>query len=143
VKRWVLDTSVGVKWLSATGEADFEQALQLRHDFRDGVVELLVPEFFFIEMGNALRYNSKFTVHDVTSALQSLWAMEFHRVDLSSALLAKATQLAYQCQITLYDATFVALAEAYAAPLITADYALCQKTRDLPHVTALKHLSVK
>jgi hypothetical protein len=50
--RRILDSSVGFKWLVA--EADTDKALRLRDDFRNGVVELLAPDVFPIEIGHGL-----------------------------------------------------------------------------------------
>jgi predicted nucleic acid-binding protein len=106
----------------------------------DGQVRLVVPELFFIELANALRYNSRFTAHDVEAAVASVWAMELERADLTSEALKKAVRLAYQHQITLYDASFLALAQADQAVLVTADEAFCRKVLDPSHVLLLKHL---
>lgn len=137
---WVLDTSVAVKWFSQVGEADLPQALEIRRKFMVGEVRLVVPELFFVELANALRYNPRFTVHDVEAAVASVWAMEFERTDLSSPTLKEAVRLAYQFQITLYDAMFLALAKAAQAVLVTADEAFCRKVFDPSRVLLLKHL---
>jgi len=138
--RWVLDTSVGVKWFSQAGESDLAQALQLRQDLMEGRAQILVPELFFVELANALRYNKRFTGADVQAAVASVWSMELERLDISSQSLKEAVRLAYQHELTLYDAIFVALAGSVQAALVTADYALCQKVNTLPYVIPLRSL---
>ena len=140
MKRCVLDTSVGVKWFSQAGEEDLAQALKLRQEFIEGQARLLVPELFFVELANALRYNPHFSVGDVQAALSSVWSMELERVDLSSQALKEVVHVAYQYDVTLYDAIFLALAKAADAELVTADYSLCRKIRGLPYVLPLKNL---
>ncbi len=140
MKPWVLDTSVGVKWFSQAGEADLSQALQVRQDFQDGQVRLLVPELFFVELANALRYNKSFTSTDVQAAVESVWSMELERVDLSSQTLKEAVHLAYRYQLTLYDASFLAVADSSKADLVTADYTLCERVPNLSYVLPLRNL---
>jgi predicted nucleic acid-binding protein len=48
--RHVLDSSVGFKWVVA--EVDTDKALRLRDDFRNGLIELLAPDVFPVEIGH-------------------------------------------------------------------------------------------
>ena len=50
--KYVLDSSVALKW--ALPEPDTAKALRLRVDFRNGVHELIAPDFFPIETAHAL-----------------------------------------------------------------------------------------
>lgn len=142
MNRYLLDTSVGVKWFSQVGEADIEKALRLREHFRERRIELLVPELFFVEFANALRFNSRFTEKDVRAAVESIWAMQMDRAMLSEEALQSAVEVAYRYKVTLYDAVFIALAKSSQARLITADYSLSEKVGSLPDVIPLKNLPV-
>ena len=42
--KYVIDSSVGVKWVIP--EVDSAKALRLRDDYRNGVIELLAPDFY-------------------------------------------------------------------------------------------------
>jgi predicted nucleic acid-binding protein len=50
--RIVLDSSVALKWFLS--EPDSPKAIQIRHDAQNAVGELLVPEFFPVEMTHAI-----------------------------------------------------------------------------------------
>src|SRR5437016_5133023 len=50
--KYVLDSSVAFKWV--VQETDTPKALQLREDFRNAIHELIAPDFFPYEVGNAL-----------------------------------------------------------------------------------------
>jgi predicted nucleic acid-binding protein len=50
--KLVLDSSVGVKWVLI--EALTDKAWLLRDDFRNGVIQLLAPDFFPLEVLHAL-----------------------------------------------------------------------------------------
>ncbi len=143
MKHYILDTSVAVKWFSAQGESDVAVALDLRQGLFERRWELMVPELFFIELANALRYNARFTEQDVRKATESLWSMQLERAELSSNVLREAVRLAYRYQITLYDAIFVALARIYDYPLVTADEVLTRKVKDYPGIVPLRHLMLE
>ena len=128
MRRYVLDASVAVKWFSAVDEPDLIHALKIRRDFIERKIELLAPELLFVELANVLRFNRRFSEHDVISALRSLWQMEFMRADVSSDILRAAITLAYQHHITLYDSVYVALGRRHG-PLITADKKLFNRIK--------------
>jgi len=50
--KYVIDANVALRWV--LNEAYSEQAIALREAFRRGVCELLAPEFFPLEVANAL-----------------------------------------------------------------------------------------
>jgi predicted nucleic acid-binding protein len=50
--KYVLDASVAFKWV--VPETDSDKADRLRDAFRNGVHELLAPDFFPAEVGNSL-----------------------------------------------------------------------------------------
>src|SRR5437870_1730002 len=50
--KYVIDSSVGFKW--AVSEIDSDKAIRLRDDFNNGIHELLAPDLFPTEIGNAL-----------------------------------------------------------------------------------------
>ena len=50
--RYVLDSSVALKWF--LGEPDSDKALRLRDDARAAIHELLAPDFFPVEITHAL-----------------------------------------------------------------------------------------
>lgn len=50
--KYVLDSSVALKW--ALPEPDSAKAVQLREDYRNGIHDLISPDFFPIETAHAL-----------------------------------------------------------------------------------------
>ena len=87
VKKFVLDTSVVVKWFSGD-EDDAEHANKLRHQIQEGLCVITIPDLLFYELANALRHNPNFTAEDVRVALDSVFDMEFdiRKVDIHSVL---------------------------------------------------------
>ena len=47
MRKFVLDTSVLLKWFSEFGESDLDRALQLRDSMLAGTVFFIVPDFLY------------------------------------------------------------------------------------------------
>jgi predicted nucleic acid-binding protein len=129
---YVLDASVVIKWFSE--EEYTEKAVKLREDFFRGELELAVPDLLLYEVLNALRYNPDFDENDVVEAVDSLFDIEISIIVPTQHVIKTAINLAYSQKITIYDAFYIALAKDIEFILITADYKLYQKTKDLSFV---------
>ncbi len=70
--------------------------------------------------------------------MDSLWAMELGRVDLTLVVGKKAARLAYAYKATVYDALFLALAYETKATLLTADQAFFKKLQPQEPVLLLR-----
>ena len=90
---------------------------------------LHVPGLFFAECANVLwkctRFQGYARAHACTD-IQELRTLAW-RVTATRELCARALGLSIECEISAYDACYVALAERETAPLITADQRLVRK----------------
>jgi predicted nucleic acid-binding protein len=116
VSAVVCDASVIFKLVVA--EEGSDQALHLAENY-----QIAVPEFLFLEIGNALwsRVRSgKSRAGDVPELLDDLDAFSF---DIRSATLLVKPALSFAIRLDhpIYDCTYLALAERLGIPLITAD----------------------
>jgi predicted nucleic acid-binding protein len=125
----VLDASVIVKWFSEEEYAD--KALQIRERFLKGEESIIIPDLLLYELANALRYNRDFNSTDVRDALASIFDMDIDIIVPISALISSAITLAFDHNITIYDAFYVALAKESGLSLVTADDKLYKRTREL------------
>lgn len=132
----VLDTSVVIKWFRQE-EVLAEAALTWRERFLQGSAVLVVPDLMAYEIANVLAYKHDLTTEQVQEAARSLFEMELDWAGPSAALSGRAIELSRAHGITVYDGAFVALAEALAARLITADRRLVDRTNSLAFVTFL------
>jgi predicted nucleic acid-binding protein len=117
----VLDSSVGFKWVVA--EADTDKALRLRDDFRNGLVELLAPDVFPVEIGHGLtraERQNRITPAQGATYLADMFTL-LPQLHFSLALLPRAYEISSQMRIGIYDCLYVALAEREECELITAD----------------------
>ncbi len=126
MNRFVLDTSVIVKWFSTSGEADTANALWLRRALFENKCRVTIPDLVLYELGNALRFNPRFTTQDIDAAIHSLFDMKLTIRAAEQDILVHAVSLAFQYAVTVYDAYFLALADKSESMLITADYKFYQ-----------------
>jgi len=133
-KILVLDASVAVKWFNV--EPLREKALIIRDRYVNGEIELIAPDLLYYEVANALRYNPRFGIEEVKSALKALEDLSIITYDFDGELREKAVELAYRFGITIYDAAYVALAVIRNAPLYTADKEVVVKAQ----LTNVKYL---
>jgi len=122
--RYVLDASVATKWLLP--EVDSPAALVVLDGAQTGRISLVAPALIGLEFGHVLGNELRRGRCDSATA-DRLWsAFRSLPVTLVSARLLqdRAFFLSVTQRITIYDAVYLAVAEAEHAPLITADPAL-------------------
>jgi len=115
----VLDSSVVVKWFSKEEKSD--EALKLMDLYTESSVELSASELLFCEVANALRYKPDYDVKRFEEAVSQLFNLHMTVTPLTEELLGRAGDIAYDADITLYDALPVALAEHRKTVCMTAD----------------------
>ncbi len=115
----LLDTSVVVKWF--VPEEDSEKALSLRRAQEDRELQLYAPEVLLMELANALRYSSEFSSREIIEALETPFELNVLLIPFSLDALNSAITLSLEHDLAVYDAYFLALAQALEMPLITAD----------------------
>ncbi len=138
--RYVLDASVAAKWFTRHEEADREKAVALRALHLAGRCVLVLPEFSLLEIVNAVRYSGRADEGDAIQALGLLEKLRLGIIPLDWELLRKATAIAWGFQVSLYDASYVALAERLGSPFLTADEALVRKMKGHSIVLRLRDL---
>lgn len=121
---YVLDASVAVKWAFPWGKEPLtEQAVSLLKRYIDSEIEFLVPDVFWVEIGNALFKGAKqlrWTHDDAETAVEEMLGQEFQTVP-SKLLLAEASRISLMYSRNIYDCFYAALAAESHTELITAD----------------------
>ena len=134
----VLDTSVIYKWY--VDEEDTPKALTLFDEFKTGRINLSIPDLVFYELANSLRYNPRNTEKDVEEVMENLSDLSLDIVIVTTGLIKNAIRLAYKYDITIYDATFAALAQDLEFEFVTADERLYKQIKKLPFVKLLREI---
>ena len=136
----VLDTSVVIKWFRQ-GENLAEQALALRAGYLDGRILFSVPTLLAYELTNVLRYKEDLATDQVEDAVQSLFDMGLAWVAPSAAMMRRTAVMARESEVTVYDSTFVALADSLQATFVTADERLVRRLAASAFVSFLGDVS--
>lgn len=124
-EKIVVDASIVVKWFLR--EKHYENALKLRDDYVRGVFTIAVPSLMKYEVLNALKYSKVYSLEELTSIGIALNKYGFKVYDLQGELKTEVITLAIKNQITIYDASYVALARVLTTVLYTADEELVRK----------------
>lgn len=136
--KYVIDASVVVKWFSKF-EEDVDRSEELMNSYIEGKCSLMSPSLLLYELSNALRFNPNFKKEDVSKALESLLKLGLELIDFRE-VFEQAVELAFSRDITMYDAVYVAVSQVYHVPLVTADYELLEKVKELPFAMSLKEM---
>jgi predicted nucleic acid-binding protein len=132
--RLVVDASVAAKWLLP--EPDSAAAASL---LEDAGTSLHVPELFDAELGNVLWkrvQRDELKAGEATSLAVLIGGIPATR-HTHADLLEGAVGVALDLSITVYDALYVALAQALGAPLATADGWLAERARKVVEIREL------
>lgn len=140
MKEYVLDTSVVIKWFSEYDEDDLQKALDLRYKILEGKCYIIVPDLVFYELSNALRYNPHFTADDVKDAVNTVMDMGFDVKGIDNETVERAVEIAFQYNVSVYDAYFLALSRKEKKPIVTADYRFYEKVKKLKNIIRLSYL---
>lgn len=138
--QYVLDASVAAKWFTRHAEAERHKALAVRELHRSRRCSLIIPEFCFLEVLNAVRFSPRAVEDDAAAALAALKDLQLQVASLDWDLLRKATAIAWAYQVALYDAAYVALAERMGYPLLTADDVMVKSMKGHSIVLSLRDM---
>ncbi|HSS98998.1 MAG TPA: type II toxin-antitoxin system VapC family toxin [Terriglobales bacterium] len=121
---FVVDASVAAKWIMPASIEPFaQQADDLFKNYKQGQVELVVPDLFWSELGNILWKGVRRKLISADAADISLQRMTTHNFTTipSQSVLSRALSIAISFDRSIYDSIYVALAVSQKAQLITAD----------------------
>jgi predicted nucleic acid-binding protein len=131
-EKVVVDASVVAKWFLE--EVHSEKAMDIRLDYINGLVDLVAPDLLPYEVLNALRYDPDFGKADLEKVATAIEDYQLLLVPLKTG----AVDMAYEYGISIYDASYLALAKEMGVELYTADEKLLDKVSDFKQA---KHLS--
>ena len=112
----------------------------MRESHIKGNTYIVSPDLIVYEIANALRYNKEISETDVKNSINSLISMGINIIVPTKMVIESAINLAYQHEITIYDAYFAALAKELKFTFVTADKKLYSKIKNLSFVKLLKEL---
>ncbi len=136
-QKAVVDASVCAKWF--LDEDYSENARHLRDSFVKGRLGISVPSLLFYETLNALRYSGVYDEKELGLAAESLSKYGFDVWSPKGEVYNDSAHLSIRHDISVYDASYVALSILLHAPFYTVDRELLQKfPRVARHVKSLQ-----
>ena len=128
----VLDAGAVIGWFvreEEGGPRGADAALQLLEMATHGDLTLHAPELLLAESANVLWKLTRFRDYPVAAALRAVAAIGASPLQIAgmSSLVAPALALAATHGCTVYDATYVALAQTLRLPLLTTDAKLVRR----------------
>ena len=123
----VVDASVVIKWFIP--EADSEKAVKLRDRHIEGSLTLIAPDLLVYEVANALSYYPDLSVDEIKQDLEALLMMDLDLIQPSGGFVSSIAEDARKYAVSIYDSSYIALAEATSSSLITADRKLYEKAK--------------
>lgn len=116
----VVDTSVAFKWYVAEGEASVDQARDLLSAHARREIRLITPGVMPFELMNVLRY-AGLNPDELREAAEAFAGFDLEVAPADAQLLMESARLALEHGLTIYDASFAALAALRGCDLVTAD----------------------
>jgi len=128
----VVDASVVAKWV-LPGEPYQENAIRLKEDYVSGKVELCAPTLAVQEVANSLWRAVKLgrlVEEDAKEALSALGDMRLVLHEPSWTQASRELGIACEFDLTIYDASYLFLAEKVNSQFITADDKLYEAAKE-------------
>ena len=138
-EKVVVDASVVAKWF--LDEVYSDKSLQLRDEYISGRIRLLTPSLMPFEVLNVLRYSRVYAKEELIGAVRSLELYGIDLWELRNEYGSRVAEVAIELDLSVYDASYVALAEIAKASLVTADEEIVSKAKSLIAVVHVKDLS--
>lgn len=132
----VVDASVVAKWY--VPEKHHERARALRDDYLAGKHDLVAPALMPFEVVNALKYSGHYEGDRLVEASTTLPEYGIDLVPYRK--LGPVAEVAVDLDVTLYDASYVALAHASDATAYTADGRLLEAIAGTEYADAAAHV---
>jgi predicted nucleic acid-binding protein len=132
----VADASVVVKWF--VEEEHTGDALRLRDDYADRVVDIASPDLMPYEVLNALRYNPGFGESQLVETARALEKFSLWMLPLEEELAERCVENSLRYGISVYDSAYLSLGVVRGIPVYTADQRLIDKVRhrSLLHISS-------
>jgi len=125
VKKVVVDASVVARWY--VQEEWHDIALKVRADYEKGLIDLLAPYLLIYEVSNSLRQSPDLNASDVSDSVKSLIDMQIDTRLLTKEEIEKIAMLAFEYNISIYDAVYFALSRSLGINFLTGDVKLYRK----------------
>ncbi len=135
MERAVVDASIIVKWF--VDEDGSMEAVALRDRYVEGELEIIAPSLLHYEVLNALHCKKLFMLPELCEISSALDSYSFDLRQLNDECAKTALRIAAENSVSIYDASYAALARIESAPFYTADRRLAGHISACPGVSVI------
>lgn len=128
----VVDTSVVYKWFSPENEELLQEALTLLKN----PGSIIAPDLIIYELANSWATKTKLKTQQIKTFLKDLEETEIKIEPVNFDLVRKAVEFSKKYQVSVYDASYAALAQEKGCDFVTADSKFVSKVK----LSFVKHL---
>jgi len=128
-----VDASVAFKWFKSDNEDYYQESSQLLKQHLIGTSKILVPQFIFLELSNALGTKTATSIELAKKHIQNLYKFNLEVYLPSQKDIINSLILAKKYNTSVYDMLYAVVAKRNKCKLITADRKFIEKTT-FPHV---------
>ncbi len=132
----VVDASVVFKWLADEDPVSTAKAREILAEVLEGTDEASAPDILLYEIANILTFKTKLELKDVEDTWKRFirYPIKFSYPDAD--FLRKCLIFSKENGVTIYDSSYIILAEEKGSDFITSDQKLVKKVK-LPFVKSL------
>ena len=135
--QYAVDTSILLRWFSQHHDAETDRALRLRQEQQEDHINITILDTTLCELAHILKEANRFSQGEVDAALSSIGFMHIQVVPYQTNLARSAVQIAYEHDISIYSAGFIALGADLKCQALTCDRNLYKKVANLPWTSLL------
>ncbi len=121
----VVDASVVVKWFVEEELSD--KATIIRDKYVEGEIKIIAPEILPFEVLNTLYYKKLFSKNELKDICEALEGFSFELHSLRGEYSKKVAEITVENDITVYDASYIALAILKNTKVYTSDKKLIKR----------------
>jgi len=119
-KKYILDTSVVIKWYSSDNEGDVDIARLFYQHSRDNQIIIITLDLMIYELLNFFNFKLCLPENKINDILSEIYDIIFV-INSNKSLLSDAYKIANIIKNSIYDSSYIALSSKLHFPLFTAD----------------------
>lgn len=119
-RKFIIDTSVIIKWYYKKNEEDLKQANYFYDKSKEGYDIIVAPDLLIYEILNFFKSKKEISNDDVYTILNEIYNT-ISIYGIGNNLFKKSFKIARDNNITIYDSIYISLSEELGIPFVTAD----------------------
>jgi len=123
----VIDASVAFKWLADEDPLSTAKAREVLATLLEGTDQAWAPDILLYEIANILSCKTNLEIKDITDAWNRFISYPIKFLNPDSTFINKCLQLSIKHKITIYDASYILLAQEKQCQFVTSDKKLTDK----------------